>query len=259
MRAWIGLGFQRGSPKDSSVNDFATSNPTSIPTRSISSKGPMRNPPPTRQMRSISSWPAIPSPSSRRASAKKGRPQRLTRKPGPSAARITRLPIARPVSQASARAGSPVCSALITSSSFISGGGLKKCMPTTFSGRRAAPASDVTGIDEVFVASTVSAPQSSDSWANRSRLRSARSGAASITRSHPASPSSAEADSRRPSAEGSTRPFSTHLERPDSTASAPWASAWSSGSWSRVRMPAAQPSWAIPEPIVPAPTTPRTT
>ena len=55
MRAWIGLGFQRGSPKESSVNDFATSKPTSMPTRSMSSKGPMRKPPPRRQMRSICS------------------------------------------------------------------------------------------------------------------------------------------------------------------------------------------------------------
>ena len=55
MRAWIGLGRQRGSPKDSSVNDLATSKPTSMPTRSISSNGPMRKPPPSRQMRSICS------------------------------------------------------------------------------------------------------------------------------------------------------------------------------------------------------------
>ena len=41
---------------ESSVNDLATSKPTSIPTRSISSNGPMRKPPPSRQMRSICSW-----------------------------------------------------------------------------------------------------------------------------------------------------------------------------------------------------------
>ena len=87
-----------------------------------------------------------------------GRPQRLTRKPGPSTATITCLPIASPAARATASARSPVCSARITSSSRISGGGLKKCMPTTFSGRCAAPAIAVTGIDEVLVASTVSAP-----------------------------------------------------------------------------------------------------
>ena len=136
MRAWIGLGRQRGSPKDSSSNDLATSNPTSMPTRSISSNGPIRKPPPMRQMRSIWSCVARRSPSRRSPSPANGRPQRLTRKPGPSAARITRLPIASPASRASASARSPVWSARITSSSSISGGGLKKCMPTTFSGSR---------------------------------------------------------------------------------------------------------------------------
>ena len=40
---------------DSSANDLATSKPTSMPTRSISSNGPIRKPPPMRQMRSICS------------------------------------------------------------------------------------------------------------------------------------------------------------------------------------------------------------
>ena len=77
-------------------NDFATSKPTSIPTRSISSNGPIRKPPPRRQMRSICSWVATRSWSRRSASPPNGRPQRFTRKPGPSAARITVLPIASP-------------------------------------------------------------------------------------------------------------------------------------------------------------------
>ena len=49
-------------------------------------------------------------------------------------------------------------------------------MPTTFSGSAAAPASEVTRIDDVLVASTVPGPQISDSSANRSRFRSGRSG-----------------------------------------------------------------------------------
>ena len=68
MRAWSGLGFQRGSPNDSASNDLATSKPTSIPTRSISSNGPMRKPPPSRQIRSICSCVATRSWSSRSAS-----------------------------------------------------------------------------------------------------------------------------------------------------------------------------------------------
>ena len=62
-------------------------------------------------MRSTCSGVAIRSCTSRSASAPNGRPQRLTRKPGPSAATITRLPIASPVARASASARSPVWSA----------------------------------------------------------------------------------------------------------------------------------------------------
>ena len=230
MRAWIGLGFQRGSPNDSSVNDFATAYPTSTPTRSINSKGPMRKPPPILQIRSICSWDATPSCSSRNASPLNGRPQRFTRKPGPSAARITCLPIASPAVRATSSARSPVWSARITSSSFISGGGLKKCIPTTFSGRSAAPASDVTGIELVLVASTVSGPHTFDSEANSSRFSSARSGAASITSSHPARSPSPAAGRNSSSESSPARPFSIHLRRPDRTRSAPRSRASSRGS-----------------------------
>ena len=40
IRAWIGLGRQRGSPKDSSSNDFATSKPTSMPDQVHQLEGP---------------------------------------------------------------------------------------------------------------------------------------------------------------------------------------------------------------------------
>ena len=158
------------------MNDLATSKPTSIPTRSISSNGPMRKPPPSRQMRSICSCGATRSLSSRSPSAPNGRPQRFTRKPGPVGGQDHLLAHRLAGRRATASARSPVWSARITSSSRISGGGLKKCMPTTFSGRAAAPASEVTGIDEVLVASTASRPHTSDSRANSSRLSSGRSG-----------------------------------------------------------------------------------
>ena len=51
---------------------------------------------------------ARPSCTQRSASRPNGRPQRLTRKPGPSAASMTRRPIASPVARASASARSPV-------------------------------------------------------------------------------------------------------------------------------------------------------
>ena len=78
------------------------SSPVSTPTRSISSNGPIRNPPPSRQMRSTCSIVAIRSETRRRPSRPNGRLQRLTRKPTPSTASITCLPIASPAARASA-------------------------------------------------------------------------------------------------------------------------------------------------------------
>ena len=62
------LGRQRGSWKLCSQNDFVTSKPTSIPTRSASSKGPIRKPPPMRTTRSMVAWSATLSASSFSAS-----------------------------------------------------------------------------------------------------------------------------------------------------------------------------------------------
>ena len=97
---------------------------------------------------------------------------------------ITRLPIRSPAARAGRDALRPRTRApATTSSSSISGTGLKKCMPTTRSGRAAAAASAVTGSEDVFVASTASASQISDRRANSSRFSSRSSGAASITSS----------------------------------------------------------------------------
>ena len=136
-----------------------------MPTRSISSKGPMRKPPSMRTMRSISSIEDMRSLSMRSASRPKGRLQRFTRKPGPSVASITVLPIASPAACATARARCEERSPATTSSRLMSGAGLKKCIPTTRSGRLAAAAIAVTGSDEVFVASTQSPATTSDSAA----------------------------------------------------------------------------------------------
>ena len=72
----------------------------------------------------------------------------------------------------------------ITSTSRISGGGLKKCMPTTCSGWAAAPASDGDG-DRRGVGGEhrVRRRRPRESCSNSSRLSSSRSGAASITSS----------------------------------------------------------------------------
>ena len=116
-------------------------------------------------------------------------------------------------------------------------------------------ASAVTGLEDVLVASTASSPTSSDNRSNSSRLSSKRSGAASMTSSAGARSSSDGAGS---SSEASTsRPRSLHLARPFRTPLTPLSSASGIGSWRSVRTPAPTPSWAMPAPIVPAPTTPR--
>ena len=75
------------------------------------------------------------------------------KKPGPSLTTITVLPIVRPASTTVAPAvSSEVPGWRMTSSSGILATGLKKCMPTTLSGRRLAAASLAMGIAEVLEA-----------------------------------------------------------------------------------------------------------
>ena len=69
----------------------------------------------------------------------------------------------------SATTSGSVTTLRITSTSFITGAGLKKCRPTTLSGREVATAISVTDSDEVLVASTSLGRQSSSSSARRSR------------------------------------------------------------------------------------------
>ena len=69
----------------------------------------------------------------------------------------------------------------ITSTSFITGAGLKKCMPTTRSARFVAFAISVMLNDDVFDAKTTSGGQSRSSSAYSSLLMSIFSKTASIT------------------------------------------------------------------------------
>ena len=175
---------------------------------------------------------------------------------------MTRLPIASPVATAIASASSEDSSPATTSSRRMSGAGLKKCMPTTRSGRAAPVAIAVTSREEVLVASTASGSRIEERSPNSERLRSRDSGAASITRPQGASSSSEPAGSSRAAAASASaalhRPRSAPLPRFASTCAAPLASASATGSWSRVRAPAMHASWAIPDPMVPAPMTPMT-
>src|SRR4051812_1857269 len=198
-------------------------------------------------MRSIVSTSATRCSRQRRASTPNGRLVRLTTKPATSAASITRFPIASPRSRTRWTASGALCTAAITSTSRITGAGLKKCMPTTRSGRGAALAIAVMGIDDVFEASTASGA-SSPSLANSSRLSSRRSGAASTITSQPARSSSAGAGS------GASNDCCFRSHR--ATIFAIAASMSAIGSWSRLSAPAWAASCAMPAPMVPAPTTP---
>ena len=68
------------------------------------------------------------------ASNAKTIPRRLDANPGESRTSMTSFPMRRPTARADARASGEVCSALTSSRSFITGGGLKKCIPTTRAG-----------------------------------------------------------------------------------------------------------------------------
>ena len=86
----------------------------------------------------------------------------------------------------------------------MTGGGLKKCMPITSSGRPVAVASCTIGNDEVFEASTTSGRTIPSSLRKTSILESRSSVAASITRSQPVSASSSVAPEIRPSTTGAS-------------------------------------------------------
>ena len=104
-----------------------------------------------------------------------------------SRASITCLPMASPTARAVASASADEAWPATTSTSRMTGAGLKKCRPTTRSGCATGAASSVTESDEVLVASTQPAPTAAASAANSSCLSSSRSGAASMTMAHGAS------------------------------------------------------------------------
>ena len=119
-----------------------------------------------------------------------------------------------PTTLAASIVASEVSSPRTTSSRRMRWTGLKKCMPTTRSGRFVAPAISVIDSDEVFVARIVPGFVRASSSANVSVLSRMSSGMASITRSAScvASTSSACAASRaRSRTAASSLPAATPL------------------------------------------------
>ena len=110
----------------------------------------------------------------------------LTTNPGASATSTGFFPIASDNSFTVLKVSSDVAIPLITSTSFITGAGLKKCIPITLSGLLVAEATSVIDKEDVFEASIVLSLQIPSSSANIDFLISIFSIAASTTKSQSA-------------------------------------------------------------------------
>ena len=132
---------------------------------------------------SISSLLAMPSAQRPIASFIMGISSLFTTKPGHSFTSTGVLPAASAKARAFAYTSSLVNTPLISSVSFITVAGLKKCIPTTRSGCLVAEAISVMDMELVLLASIASVRQMSSNWANICFFMSARSTAASTTKS----------------------------------------------------------------------------
>ena len=108
---------------------------------------------------------------------------RFETKPGKSRASAGVLPRSTARAVIAAAVSSEVSRPRITSTSFSTGTGLKKCMPITRSGRDVAAASDVIGIDEVFDARIASGGKTASAARKIASFTFASSTTASIIRS----------------------------------------------------------------------------
>ena len=178
---------------------------------------------------------------------------RLETKPGKSRASAGVLPRSTASAAIAAAVSSDVSSPRITSTSFSTGTGLKKCMPITRSGREVTAASDVIGIDDVFDARIAPGGSTSSAARKIASFTCASSTTASISRS--AGTSSSTAVTRPSTSSGSAPPFSASRVRLLRIDSRPRSTAPGAASWSETRRPDAATTCAIPPPIWPAPTT----
>ena len=183
----------------------------SRPIRSASASGPIGCAKPSFAIVSIASGSATPSISAYAASLMNGIRIRFETKPGKSFACAGTLPSSSASVVIAAAVSSEVWTARITSTSFSTGTGLKKCIPITRSGRPVTAASEVIGIEEVFDASTAPSGSSSSARRKRSSFTAASSITASIRRS--AATRSSTALTRASTSSGSEPPFSASFSR----------------------------------------------
>ncbi len=147
-----------------------------------------------------------------------------------------------------------------SSSNRMIGGGLKKCIPMTRSGRLVTMARSTIGSEEVLEARTTSGRVSSSSRRNRPSFVSMSSVAASRTRSASDTSSRSVVAVIRPSTSsrspGSSFPRSTARPMDRSMAAGPRATRSSSVSTNTVSTPVRATTSVMPEPMIPAPMIP---
>ena len=170
------------------------------------------------------------------------------------------LPTARAHSVTALTAASSVRIVRTTSTSFISGTGLKKCTPSTWPGRFVAAASAVTLHDDVLEARIACGGQIRSSFANVSFLSAWFSVIASTTRSTALRSSSRVVPAMRPSASSlafaSSLPLATRPSSVCRSRSRPRLTSSSLASTKRTPKPACAATCTMPEPMSPQPITP---
>mmetsp|Transcript_89729 Transcript_89729/g.239752 ORF Transcript_89729/g.239752 Transcript_89729/m.239752 type:complete len:265 (+) Transcript_89729:235-1029(+) len=122
----------------------------SRPTRSARVKGPMGWPAPSIMAVSVSSMEASPRSTRRMASKRLGTRRRLTMKPGVSLHLTGTLPMALPKARSESKVLSSVAGPRTTSTSFMTGTGLKKWRPANWAGRETAWAISAITSEEVL-------------------------------------------------------------------------------------------------------------
>jgi hypothetical protein len=170
------------------------------------------------------------------------------------------LPAATATAAAVSATSGKVLTVLTTSTSFITGAGLKKCRPTTSAGRFVAIASSITGRLEVVVARTAPGLQISSNVSNSACLTLSSSTTASTTRSAPARSSSFAVPVIRLSAasrsSSESLPRWTAFSSDRSSAAATFATFSVPRATYTTSYPALAQTSTMPMAIVPEPTTP---
>src|SRR5699024_1398122 len=170
------------------------------------------------------------------------------------------LPMRLATSVTSSTVSRLVETVVITSASFMTGAGLKKCSPTTLSGRPVSAAISVTDNEDVLVAKIVPGGQILSRSPKTSCLMFMCSGTASTTKSASERSSREVVKVRRASIAARSSSLSFPLPTARESDLSTWPRPRSHASWSlstpTTLKPARANTSAIPAPIVPSPTTP---